>query len=63
MTIRVPQIHIDASDLTDPPMPLQFTIEFKNTTNVRAIKGLVISKLPPVLKKKVNAKKVMVSFP
>jgi hypothetical protein len=62
LIIRVPQLLIDSSDPADPPMPLQFNIEFKNTTNVRAIKGLVISKLPPDLKKKVNAKKVTVSF-
>jgi hypothetical protein len=61
-TLRVPQILVDPSDPSDPPKPLELCMEFKSTTNVRAIKGLVIKNILHHLKIKVDAKKKSVTL-
>jgi hypothetical protein len=62
LIIRVPQILIDPSDAADPPKPLEFSIEYKATTNVRAIKGHIIKNILHHLKLKVDATKITVTL-
>jgi hypothetical protein len=58
LTTRIPQIIVDPSDPGDSPKPFEFSIEFKATTNVRAIKGLVVKSILHHIKLKVDAKKI-----